>query len=79
MCGPCDSNAKKPNAGVCVLVRSDAVMTVSRGKIQTEAYQIAHDEGRAVKYHIDANWCIEAMCYIVYGQAGGSKGNKAKT
>ena len=62
-----------------MLVRSDAGMIVTRGKIHTEAYQLAHDEGRAARYHIDANWRTEAMCYIVYGQSGGSRDNKAKT
>ena len=55
MCGPCDSNTKKPNARVGVIVRKGAGVTVTEGKIWTEDYQIAYDHGRAAKYHIDSN------------------------
>ena len=33
MCGPCDMNTAKPNAGVGVLVRKEAGIKVTRGKI----------------------------------------------
>ena len=78
MCGPCDANTKKPNAGVGVLVRKTSGVKVTRGKLKAEVFQIAHDDGRAAKYHIDTDWETEAMCYVVYGQAGGNNKDKAK-
>ena len=66
MCGPCDNHTRKPNAGVGVLVRRNAGVVVTKGKMQTEAYLIAYDEGRAAKYHVDANWRSAAMCYVIY-------------
>ena len=71
MCGPCDMNTKKPNAWVGVLVRKGATVTITKGKIMTKDFQTAHDLGRVGKYHVDANWQSEAMCYILYGQVGG--------
>ena len=79
MCGPCDNHTRKPNAGVGVLVRRNAGVVVTRGKVQTDAYRVAYDEGRATKFHVDATWCTEAMCYVIYGQAGSNKSNKTKT
>ena len=67
MCGPCDDSTKKPNAGVGALVRDEAGVTVTRGKVQTEEYRVAYEQGRAAKYHVDANWQTEAMCYIMDG------------
>ena len=61
------------------LARDEAGVTVTRGKVHTEEYQFAYDQGRAAKYHVDANWQTEAMCYIMYGQAGGRKSDKGKT
>ena len=78
MCGPCDDSTNKPNAGVGALVRDDAGVTVTRGKVQTDEYLVAYDQGRAAKYHVDANWQTEAMCYIMYGQVGGRKSDKGK-
>ena len=73
MCGPCDNHTRKPNVGVGVLVRRNAGAVVTKGKMQTEAYRLAYGEGRAAKYHVYANWSSEAMCYVIYGQAGGNK------
>ena len=79
MCSPCDANAKKPNAGVGVLVRRAAGVKVTTGKKRTEDFQTAYDEGRAAKYHVDADWDTDAVCYVIYGQAGGSNKDNAKT
>ena len=79
MCGPCDMNTKKPNAGGGVLVRKGAGFTVTKGKIMMKDFQTAHDLGRAGKYHMDANWHSEAMCYILYGRVGGKRCDKEKT
>ena len=73
MCGPCDTNTKKANAGVGVLVHKEAGVKVTKGKIRTEEFQIAHDEERAAKYHVDADWDTDAVYYVIYGQAGGKQ------
>ena len=49
MCGPCDTNTTKPNAGVGVLVRKGAGVTITKGKHMTKDYQTACDLGRAGK------------------------------
>ena len=43
MCGPCDTNTKKPNGGVGVLVRKGAGVTVTNGRIMTKDSQTAQD------------------------------------
>ena len=70
---------KKNNAGVGVLVRRTSGVKVAGGKIRTEDFRTARDKGRAAKYHVDADWDTDAVCYVLYGQAGGNNKDKSKT
>ena len=62
-----------------MLVPKTSGVKVTRGKVRTEDFQVAYDEGRAAKYHVDVDWDTDAVCYVVYGQAGGNNKDKAKT
>ena len=62
-----------------MLVKKDSGITVTKGEMHTDEFRIAHEAGRAAKYHVNANWSTELVVYVTYGQAGGAKKDKAKT
>ena len=54
-------------------------INVAKGEIKNDEFKLAYEAGRAAKYHLDANWESDMIVYVQYGQAGGSRKDKAKT